>query len=383
MKKTLNLLLIILLLSNLYIYKLNLENNSNENILVKQNQSKKNLIETPQDQPEETPTITPQDQPEETPTINAEDQPEETPTVNAEDQPEETISLNPQNNNQELKQISYRKSGENYPNKEFIVRDVEKMFEFDSSIKIDTLDSKEVDLLISKNLDGSPISVSKVSEDIIIFSIQGYPLIDENISLNGYSLSETTHDPNQEDFPPTWISYLFYNEKQILDENIYNFLDPSRRYHSLFKVISLPNYDYLFFISMEECCACTRFDKNFIVVDKVNSKIMIEQFDNPYATVFDDIYFYNLISFSPDGSKILFLELEIDDIPVPVPSGPQYIYILDLVTQKEEYIGKVKEGQSLVIFNEEAYGTNQINKDLIYWDQSSNELIINVDYSLN
>ena len=50
------------------------------------------------------------------------------------------------------------------------------------------------------------------------------------------------------------------------------------------------------------------------------------------------------------------LFLEIDNIHVPLPSGPQYIYVLDLVTQKEVYIGKVKDGQSLVLFNVEAWG---------------------------
>ena len=347
MKKILNFTIVIILISSIYLYNKALENSSIDNIPVKQNQIQENLIETQQDQTQKKPSITAED------------------------------------NHQELKQISYRKSGQNNPYKEFIVTDVEQMFEFDSNIKIETLDSKEVDLLISKNLDGSPISVSKVSEDITIFSIHGYPFIDQHISLNGYSLSESASDSSQEDIPPTWINYLFYNEKQILDENIYNFLDPIRRYHRLFKVISSPSYDYLFFSAMDECGGCDRFEKNFIIVDKVNSKIMIEQFDNPYSPVFRDSYFDHLSLFSPDGSKILFLELDNDDIHVPVPSGPQYIYVLDLVTQKEEYIGKVKDGQSLVIFNEEAYGTNQINKDLIYWDQSSNEPIINVDYSLN
>jgi len=383
MKKIFHLLIVILLLSNLYIYKLILEDNSIDKNLQTQNQSQENLIETQQDQTEETVSPTSQDQTKETISPTSQDQTKETVSPTSQDQTKQTPTVNTENNDQELKQISYRKSGQNNPYKEFIITDIEEMFEFDSSIKIDTLDSKEVDLLISKNLDGSPISVSKVSEDITIFSIQGYPLIDQHISLNGYSLSESTSDSSQEDFRPTLINYLFYNEKQILDENIYNFLDPIRRYHSLFKVISSPNYDYLFFSASDECCGCTRFEKNFIVVDKVNSKIMIEQFDNPYSLVFRDSYLRNLSLFSPDGSKILFLELDYDDIHIPIPSGPQYIYVLDLVTQKEEYIGKVKEGQSLVIFNEEAWGTNQINKDLIHWDQSSSEPIINVEYSLN
>jgi|SaaInlStandDraft_2_1057019.scaffolds.fasta_scaffold41212_2 hypothetical protein len=191
----------------------------------------------------------------------------------------------------------------------------------------------------------------------------------EKVNINGYHIKD---------------SYLFYKNTKLKDQTLNKLMDRMMDKHYLTQVISKGPVDHLYFQTQADCCQCYFFNSKYIEVDRKTKQTLVQEFTNQDSFMFRNSAIMNYSLTSPDGTKIAYLKFDrynYDYFSEVI--GPESIFILDLITNEEKLLGNVQNGTSLVSINRDPsyFDSLVINKDLIYWQNNPQELIVKVPYS--